>query len=47
MTIKYAIDYNGFHDRFYYNTYDEAKAAADLLTNCTGITWTVMQVLLR
>ena len=47
MTIKYAIDYNGFHDHFYYNTYDEAKAAADWRTYCTGMMWTVKQVLLR
>lgn len=47
MTIKYAIDYNGFRGSSYYNTYDEAKAAADWRTYCTGITWTVKQVLLR
>lgn len=47
MTIKYAVDYNGFRGSSYYNTYHEAKAAADLRTYCTGITWTVMRVLLR
>ena len=43
MTM-YVIDCGGFQGSSYYKTFDEAQAAANVRTYCTGHKWTVKPV---
>lgn len=41
---KYIIECNGFQGSASYNRYDEARAAANFRTNCTGLHWHVRTI---
>lgn len=43
MTM-YIIEYNGFQGSARYSRYDEALAAANFRTNCTGMEWKVREI---
>jgi len=42
----YVIDCNGFQGSAYYSRFDEAQAAADWRTHCTGMEWKVRELIL-
>ena len=42
----YVIDCNGFQGSAYYSRFDEAQAAADWRTHCTGMEWKVRELML-
>ena len=43
---KYIIECNGFQGSASYNRYDEAQAAANFRTFCTGMKWEVREIIL-
>lgn len=47
MKIKFYIECNGFQGSTTYDRYDEAVAAAQWRTNCTGLKWEVREVLVK
>lgn len=47
MRVVYAIIFCGnLQGSSYYRTYDEAVAAANLRSYCTGVKWTVKEILI-
>lgn len=42
----YVIDCNGWQGSAHYTSKDEAQAAADFRTYCTGMKWEVREVIL-
>ena len=44
MTAYYIIECNGFQGSARYNKIDEAQAAANWRTYCTGLEWRVKEI---
>lgn len=47
MRIMYAIYCGSLQGSSYYRTKEEAEQAARFRTYCTGVEWTVRQVIIR